>query len=135
MINRPLAKPSGKLRAMDVIARLLDAPGRSEPGAEDAAADAAARVRRRLAGRRRHAADARRQGGDAALMRLLLGQGRRSEPGDEERHHGADGEREPAGAPVRADGQGTIAAASLLLERGADVNAANANGDTALHMR
>ena len=47
MINRPLAKPSGKLRAMDVIARLLDHRADPEPGAQDAAADAAARVRRR----------------------------------------------------------------------------------------
>ena len=135
MINRPLAKPSGKLRAMDVIARLLEHGADPEPGAQDAAADAAARVRRRRARRGRHAADARRQGGRRRADGAAARQGRRPEPRDEERHHRADGERQPSRAALSGPMAGTIAAASLLLDRGADVNAVNANGDTALHRR
>jgi uncharacterized protein len=132
MINRPLARPSGRLRAMDVIARLLD--HRADPNQP---------LKTPLLMRQHEFGDGSLGEGatplmraakaaDVALMRLLLDKG-------------ADANRAMKNGwtplvvainrPPRAAGgvESTIAAASLLIDRGADVNVVTGNGDTPLH--
>ena len=104
MINRPLAKPSGKLRAMDVIARLLD--HRADPNQP---------LKTPLLMRQHEFGDAplgegatplmrAAKAADAALLRLMLDKGADPNRADEERHHRADGHRRAARAapPGRA---------------------------------
>jgi uncharacterized protein len=132
MINRPLPKPSGKLRAMDVIARLLD--HRADPNQP---------LKTPLLMRQHEFGDGSLGEGatplmraakaaDVALMRLLIDKG-------------ADANRAMKNGwtplvvtinrPPRAAGgvERTMAAASLLIERGADVNVVTVNGDSPLH--
>jgi ankyrin repeat protein len=133
LINRPLAKPSGTLRGMDIIARLLDH-----------GADPNQALKTPLLMRLHNFGDAALGEGatplmraakvsDVALMRRLLDKG-----ADAKRamKNGTTALMVAVNRPGRGAGpvQATIAAATLLLERGADVNAATANGDTALHI-
>jgi ankyrin repeat protein len=132
MINRPLAKPSGKLRAMDVIARLLD--HRADPNqalktpllmrqhefGDGSLGDGATPLMR--AGK----------AADAALIQLLLEKG--ADP-NRAMKNGTTALMATAGRVARGAGQPerTIAAVKVLLDRGADVNAATPDGSTALH--
>jgi ankyrin repeat protein len=133
LLNRPLPKPSGRLRPLDVIARLLDY------GADPNLALTAPLLMRQhnngdpLLGPGATPLMRAAKVSDVALMRLLL-------------EHGAD----PAQAmknqttalmiAAARTGRGagpeenTTDAIALLLARGADVNAANENGETALHL-
>jgi ankyrin repeat protein len=133
MVNRPLARPSGKLRTTDIITRLL-AHG----------ADPNQPLKTPLLMRQHNFGDGALGEGatplmraakvsDAALMRVLLDKG--ADPARAMKN-GTTALLVTVNRPGRGAGpvQGTIAAAGLLLERGADVNAANANGDTALHV-
>ena len=133
MVNRPLPKPSGKLKAMDIIARLLARGADPNQGLKtpllmrqhnfgDGALGEGATPLMRAA-----------KVGDAALMRLLLDKGADA---NRAMKSGTTALMVTVNRQGRLSGpmEGTIAAASLLLERGADINAANANGDTALHV-
>jgi len=133
MVNRPLAQPSGKLRPMDVIARLLDH-----------GADPNQALKTPLLMRQHNFGDGALGDGatplmraakvsDAALMNVLLDKG--ADPARAMKN-GTTALMVAVNRPGRGAGpvQGTIAAAGLLIERGTDVNAANANGDTALHL-
>jgi ankyrin repeat protein len=133
MINRPLAKPSGTLRAMDVIARLLD--HRADPNQAlktpllmkqhefgDASLGDGATPLMRAA-----------KAADAALMKLLLEKG--ADP-NRAMKNGQTALMVTASRPSRAAGGApkTLEALTVLLDRGADVNAATPDGTTALHM-
>jgi ankyrin repeat protein len=133
MVNRPLPKPSGTLRPIDVVKRLL-ARG----------ADPNARLKTPLLMRQHNGGDPQLGEGATALMRaakvsdatiigLLL-------------DAGADANlrlRNQTTALMMASARGgrnagpessTIEAMRLLLAKGADVNAVNENGESALHI-
>ena len=132
MINRPLAKPSGKLRAMDVIARLLDHGADPNQGlktpllmrqhefGDGSLGDGATPLMRAA------------KAGDATLMKLLLEKG--ADP-NRAMKNGTTALMVTAGRAVRGGGQfdQTIAAMTALLDKGANVNAATPDGSTALH--
>jgi ankyrin repeat protein len=132
MINRPLAKPSGKLRAMDVIARLLD--HRADPNqplktpllmrqhefGDGSLGDGATPLMRAA------------KAADAPLLTLLLEKG--ADP-NRAMKNGTTALMVAASRPGRAAGgpERTLEALAVLLARGADVNAATPDGATALH--
>jgi ankyrin repeat protein len=132
MINRPLAKPSGKLRAMDVIARLLEHGADPNQGlktpllmrqhefGDGSLGDGATPLMRAA------------KAGDATLMKLLLDKG--ADP-NRAMKNGTTALMVTAGRVVRGGGQAdqTIAAMAALLDKGANVNAATPDGSTALH--
>jgi len=133
MINRPLPKPSGKLRAPDIIARLLERGADPNQGLKtpllmrqhefgDGGLGEGATPLMRTA-----------KAGNTALMGLLLDKG--ADP-NRAMKSGTTALMVSVNRQGRLSGPmaTTIAAATLLLERGADVNAVNANGDTALHI-
>jgi len=133
MINRPLPKPSGKLRAPDIIARLLERGADPNQGLKtpllmrqhefgDGGLGEGATPLMRAA-----------KAGNTALMGLLLDKG--ADP-NRAMKSGTTALMVSVNRQGRLSGPmaTTIAAATLLLERGADVNAVNANGDTALHI-
>jgi uncharacterized protein len=133
MINRPLAKPSGKLRATDVIALLLD--HRADPNQA---------LKTPLLMRQHEFGDGSLGEGatplmraakaaDGALLKLLLDKG--ADP-NRAMKNGWTALVVAVNRPPRAAGgvESTMAAASLLLERGADVNVVTVNGDTPLHL-
>jgi ankyrin repeat protein len=132
MINRPLAKPSGKLRAMDVIARLLDHKADPNQGLKtpllmrqhefgDGSLGEGATPLMRAA-----------KAADAAVMKLMLEKG--ADP-NRAMKNGTTALMVAAGRPSRAAGGAprTLEALTVLLDRGADVNAATPDGATALH--
>lgn len=132
LINRPLAKPSGKLRPMDLITRLLDH-----------GADPNQTLKTPLLMRLHNFGDGSlgegatplmraAKVGDAALMKVLLDKGADA---NRAMKSGTTALMIAASRPGRAAGpvERTIGALTVLLERGADVNAATTNGDTALH--
>jgi uncharacterized protein len=132
MINRPLAKPSGRLRAMDVIARLLD--HRADPNLP---------LKTPLLMRQHEFGDAQLGEGatplmraakaaDAAVMTLMLDKG--ADP-NRAMKNGTTALMVAASRPSRAAGGAprTLEALAVLLARGADVNAATPDGSTALH--
>jgi ankyrin repeat protein len=132
MINRPLAKPSGQLRAMDVITRLLD--HRADPNQP---------LKTPLLMRQHEFGDGSLGEGatplmraakasDDALMRVLLDKGADA---NREMKNGTTALMITASRPGRAAGpaQQTIAALTVLIEHGADVNAATTDGATVLH--
>jgi uncharacterized protein len=132
MVNRPLPKPSGRLRPVDVITLLIANK-----------ADVNAMLSTPLLMRQHNGGDGSLGAGatplmraakvsDTGLMRLLIDAG--ADPRARLKNQGtalsiaaARAGRNP-GPEAR-----TIEALTLLLERGADVNAANDNGETALH--
>src|SRR6185369_10601535 len=132
MINRPLAKPSGKLRAADVIARLLEHGADPNQGlktpllmrqhefGDGSLGDGATPLMRAA------------KAGDATLMKLLLEKG--ADP-NRAMKNGTTALMTAASRVVRGGGQTdqTLAALSVLVEKGADVNAATPDGSTALH--
>jgi ankyrin repeat protein len=133
MVNRPLPKPSGRLRPMDVIARLLDRGANP-----DAPLSAPLLMRQHNAGDGQLAAGATplmraAKANSLAIMRALLDKG--ADPNLRSRNQttalmiAASRSGRNAG-PERQ----TIDAIDLLIARGADVNAANENGETALHL-
>lgn len=133
LINRPLAKPSGRLQASDLVPLLLQY-----------GADPNARLRSPLLMRQHNAGDASlgdgatplmrvTKAGDLALVRALL-------------EGGADPSLSLANGTttmmVALSGRGARALTpqtpvyeivASMLERGSDVNAANASGETLLH--
>lgn len=133
LINRPLPKPSGRLRAADIVGRLLDR-----------GADPNAPLKTPLLMRQHNGGDGQLGEGatalmraakvsDVALMRLLLERG--ADPARRLRN----GTTALAIAVARSARNGgpeaaTMEAASLLVQHGADVNAANDSGETALHV-
>jgi ankyrin repeat protein len=132
MINRPLAKPSGKLRAMDVIARLLDHKADPNQGLKtpllmrqhefgDGSLGEGATPLMRAA-----------KAADAAVMQLMLDKG--ADP-NRAMKNGTTALMVTASRPSRAAGGAprTLEALTVLLDRGADVNAATPDGATALH--
>jgi ankyrin repeat protein len=133
LINRPLAKPSGPMRPMDVV-KLLLAHG----------ADPNARLRTPLLMRQHNAGDGQLGEGATPLMRAskvsavefmrtLLDKG--ADPNLRLKNQTTALMIAAARAGRNAGPeQGTIDAMALLLDRGADINAANDNGETALHI-
>ena len=131
MINRPLAKPSGKLRAMDVIARLLD--HRADPNQG---------LKTPLLMRQHEFGDGQLGDGATPLMRaakasdpasmaLLLDKG--ADP-NRAMKNGTTALMIAASRPGRGTTVGqTVAALTVLLDHRADVNAATPDGATALH--
>lgn len=132
MINRPLPKPSGQLRPMDVIQQLL-AHG----------ADPNGRLKTPLLMRQHNNGDGSLGDGATPLMRaakvsnvglirLLLEKG--ADPNARMKNQTTAlmvaASRAGRGAPPE---QVTIDAIAACLEKGADINAANDNGQTALH--
>jgi len=131
MINRPLAKPSGKLRAMDVITRLLD--HRADPNQP---------LKTPLLMRQHEFGDGQLGEGatplmratkasDTALMTALLDKG--ADP-NRALKNGTTALMIAASRPGRGTGvDQTVAALRVLLDHGASVNAATTDGATALH--
>jgi hypothetical protein len=133
LINRPLAKPSGRLLPLDVV-RLLLARG----------ANPNVRLKTPLLMRQHNAGDAQLGEGATPLMRaakvsdvetmtLLLDKG--ADPNARLRNE-VTALMIATSRLARNAGpeQTTIDAMKLLIDRGADVNAANDNGETALHL-
>jgi ankyrin repeat protein len=133
MINRPLPKPSGKLRALDLVARLLERGADPNQGLKtpllmrqhefgDGGLGEGATPLMRAA-----------KAGNTALMGVLLDKG--ADP-NRAMKSGTTALMVSVNRQGRLSGpmSTTIATATLLLERGADINAVNANGDTALHV-
>ena len=133
MINRPLPKPSGKLRATDLIARLLERGADPNQGLKtpllmrqhefgDGGLGEGATPLMRAA-----------KAGNTALMGVLLDKG--ADP-NRAMKSGTTALMVSVNRQGRLSGPmaATIATATLLLERGADINAVNGNGDTALHI-
>jgi ankyrin repeat protein len=131
MINRPTRKPSGKVDNLDLIKALL--AHRADPNL---------RLRTPLLARYHNTGDGQLGAGatplmraaksnDVAVMRLLLEGGAdptlRTGTGAQALMFAAGAAR---GKPVRD----AIDAITLCLDRGADVNAVNDNGQTALHL-
>jgi len=131
MINRPLAKPSGKLRAMDVVARLLD--HRADPNQP---------LKTPLLMRQHEFGDGQLGDGATPLMRaakasdppsmaLLLDKG--ADP-NRAMKNGTTALMIAASRPGRGTTVAqTVAALTVLLDHRADVNAATSDGATALH--
>jgi ankyrin repeat protein len=131
MINRPLAKPSGKLRALDVIARLLD--HRADPNQG---------LKTPLLMRQHEFGDGQLGDGATPLMRaakasdpasmaLLLDKG--ADP-NRAMKSGTTALMIAASRPGRGTTvDQTVAALKVLLDHRADVNAATPDGATALH--
>jgi len=132
MINRPLAKPSGRLRAMDVIARLLDHGADPNQGLKtpllmrqhefgDASLGDGATPLMRAA-----------KAADAPLMKLMLDKG--ADP-NRAMKNGTTALMIAANRQARGAGpvQSNLDAMAVLLARGANVNATTADGATALH--
>lgn len=132
MINRPLAKPSGKLRAMDVIARLLDHGADPNQGLTtpllmrqhefgDASLGAGATPLMRAA-----------KAADAPLMTLMLDKG--ADPNGAMKN-GTTALMIAANRQGRGAGpiQNNLDAIAALLAKGANVNATTTDGATALH--
>jgi len=131
MINRPLAKPTGKLRAMDVIARLLDHRADPDQG-----------LKTPLLMRQHEFGDGQLGDGATPLMRaakasdpasmaLLLDKG--ADP-NRAMKNGTTALMIAASRPGRGTTVGqTVAALTVLLDHRADVNAATPDGATALH--
>lgn len=132
MVNRPLPKPSGTLRASDIITKLLARGADPNQGLKTA-----------LLMRQHDFGDGSLGEGatplmraakvaDVALMRELIDKG-----ADVNRpmKNGWTPLVVTVNRPPRAAGgvESTIAAASLLIERGANVNVVTNNGDTPLH--
>ena len=133
MINRPLPKPSGKLRATDLIARLLERGADPNQGLKtpllmrqhefgDGGLGEGATPLMRAA-----------KAGNTALMGVLLDKG--ADP-NRAMKSGTTALMVSVNRQGRLSGPmaTTIATATLLLERGADINAVNGSGDTALHI-
>jgi ankyrin repeat protein len=133
LINRPLAKPSGRLLPLDVVKVLL------EHGA-----DPNARLKTPLLMRQHNGGDASLGEGATALMRaakvsdvttmgVLLEKG--ADPNLRLRNQGTAlmiaAARQGRNAGPEAS---TIAAMKLLIDKGADPNLVNDNGETALHI-
>jgi ankyrin repeat protein len=132
MINRPLAKPSGKLRAMDVIARLLDHGADPNQGLKtpllmrqhefgDASLGDGATPLMRAA-----------KAADAPLITLMLDKG--AEP-NRAMKNGTTALMIAANRQGRGAGpiQNNLDAMAALLAKGANVNATTIDGATALH--
>jgi ankyrin repeat protein len=135
MINRPTRRPSGDVVDLDLL-RLLLAHG----GKPDAA------LRTPILARYHNIGDAQLGAGatalmraaksrDVAVMRILL------DAGADPKRQSANGATALmfAVTPVRgasppASEQAALDAGALCLDRGADINAANATGQTALHL-
>jgi ankyrin repeat protein len=133
MVNRPLPKPSGRMRPIDVAKRLL------EHGANPNAT-----LKTPLLMRQHNGGDPQLGDGATALMRaakvsdttiigLLLDRG--ADPNARLRNQTtplmmAASRSARNGGPETA----TIEALRLLLARGADIDAINDNGETALHV-
>jgi ankyrin repeat protein len=133
LINRPLPKASGRLRPHDIVARLL------ERGADPNAA-----LQKPLLMRQHNAGDAQlgagavplmraAKAGDAGLVALLLDGG--ATP-DARTANGSTALMMAAARSGRAlePVSSTVQTLRALAARGADVHAANANGETALHI-
>ena len=133
LINRPLAKPSGALLPIDIVKRLLDK-----------GADPNARLKTPLLMRQHNGGDAQLGEGATALMRaakannaafiqLLLDKG--ADPNLRLRNQ-TTALMIAASRSGRNLGpeQNTIDAMAPLVAKGADVNAVNDNGETALHL-
>jgi ankyrin repeat protein len=133
MVNRPLPKPSGTLRPIDIVKRLL-ARG----------ADPNARLKTPLLMRQHNGGDPQLGDGATALMRaakvsdatiigLLLDAG--ADPNLRLRNQTTSLMIAASrGARNAGPESATIAAMTLLVAKGADVNAVNDNGESALHM-
>jgi ankyrin repeat protein len=132
-INRPLAKPSGRLRPLDVIKRLLDR-----------GADPNVRLKTPLLMRQHNTGDPQLGEGATPLMRaakvsdetiigLLLDKG--ADPNLRLRNQTTALmiAASRAGRGVGPESS-TIESMKLLLAKGADINAINDNGETALHL-
>jgi ankyrin repeat protein len=133
LTNRPPARPSGLLRAMDVITLLLDK-----------GADPNQTLKTPLLMRLHNFGDGSLGEGatplmraakvsDAGLMRLLLAKG--ADP-NARMKTGTTAVMVAASRPGRngPSESATIEAITACLEKGADINAGNANGETALHV-
>ena len=133
MVNRPLPKPSGRLLPLDVVKRLLDR-----------GADPNVRLKTPLLMRQHNGGDPQLGEGATPLMRaakvsdattigLLLDRG--ADPNLRLRNQGTALMIAAARAGRNAGPeQAAIEAAQLLIAKGADVNAVNDNGETALHI-
>lgn len=133
MVNRPLAKPSGTLRPLDVVRSLL--AHRADPNA---------RLKTPLLMRQHNGGDPQLGEGATALMRaakvsdgtimgLLLDAG--ADPNLRLRNQTTAMMIAAARAGRNAGPESaTIEAITLLLAKGADVNAVNDNGESALHI-
>jgi ankyrin repeat protein len=133
MINRPLPKPSGKLRPLDIVARLLER-----------GANPNVRLKTPLLMRQHSGGDAQlgegatplmraAKVGNSSIIRMLLAKG--ADPNLRLRNQSTAVMIAAArGGRNAGPEQQTIAAIQLLIEGGADVNAATDNGDTALHI-
>jgi ankyrin repeat protein len=132
MINRPLAKPSGMLRAMDVIARLLDHGADPNQGLKtpllmrqhefgDASLGDGATPLMRAA-----------KAADAPLITLMLAKG--ADP-NRAMKNGTTALMIAANRQGRGAGpiQNNLDAMAALLAKGANVNATTTDGATALH--
>jgi ankyrin repeat protein len=133
MVNRPLPKPSGRLVALDVVKILLDR-----------GANPNATLKTPLLMRQHNGGDGSLGEGatplmraskvsDAALIRLLLDKG--ADPNLRLRNQ-TTALMIAASRAARNAGpeQKTIDAMTVLLAKGADVNAVNDNGESALHI-
>lgn len=133
LINRPLPRPSGRLRGIDVVRRLLEAGAnpnatlkspllmRQHNGGDGQLGEGATALMRAA------------KASDPALVRLLLDHD--ADPGLRLRNL-STALMVAAGRGGRNIGneQDTIDTVSLLVEHGGDINATNENGETALHM-
>jgi ankyrin repeat protein len=133
MINRPLPRPSGRLRPLDVIARLLErgaSPNvrlrtpllmRQHSGGDPQLGEGATPLMRAA------------KVGNASILRMLIARG--ADPNLRLRNQQTAVMIAAARSGRNAGPeQQTIDAITVLLDGGADVNAATDNGDTALHI-
>ena len=133
LINRPLAKPSGRLLPLDLVKILLER-----------GADPNARLKTPLLMRQHNGGDPSLNEGATALMRaakvsdvttieLLLDKG--ADPNLRLRNQ-STALMVAASRPGRNIGpeQTTVAAMKILIDKGADPNLVNDNGETALHI-
>jgi uncharacterized protein len=132
MVNRPLPKPSGRLLPLDIVTLLLER-----------GADANARLKTPLLMRQHNGGDPQLGEGATALMRaakvsnvtllgLLLDKG--ADPNLRTRNQSTALMIAAARSGRNAGPElATIEAMKRLIAAGADVNAANDNGETALH--
>ena len=139
--GRPTPKPSGKLDAVGVVKALLEHGAEPERGPERTDPREGARSRRRHTRRGRDTPHARREEGRRRDDAAIAGSQRRSQVEDEGGNRGVDvcrRARRSGTLHCVEDKQATeadfIDAATLCLERGADINASSENGQTALHL-